>query len=66
MDYIWLAFFLFLGVFMLLKPELLWKVENLLTVKGGEPTEFYLSVMRLTGIFAMFCSIVILIHIVLG
>ncbi|HZK33493.1 MAG TPA: DUF6199 family natural product biosynthesis protein [Tissierellaceae bacterium] len=38
-----------LGLVMLLKPQLLWKIENFLTTKGGEPSDFYLSMMVLGG-----------------
>jgi len=39
-----------LGLMMLLKPQLLWKIENFLTTKGGEPSDFYLFMMALGGI----------------
>ena len=40
------------------KPELLWKIEHLFSVKGGEPTDFYLSMMRIGGvIFAVIAVI---------
>ena len=38
-------------VLMLLNPRLLWKIENCLSVKGGEPADFYLGSMRLFGLF---------------
>ena len=38
-----------IGVFMIWKPEILWKIENFLSVKGGEPTEFYLAMQRVGG-----------------
>ena len=37
-----LLFLLILGILMLFKPELLWKIEHMFTVKNGEPTELYL------------------------
>ena len=39
-----------LGVLMFWKPEILWKIEHLFSVKGGEPTDFYLSMMRIGGV----------------
>ena len=50
MEYLGLILLFVLGVLMFLKPELLWKLEHLFSVKGGEPTDFYLAMMRLGGI----------------
>lgn len=54
MDYLWPLVLLILGVFMLCYPKTLWKMENLLTVKNGEPTELYLLLMRIGGVFLFF------------
>ena len=51
MYYIWIVVLIILGLAMLLKPEILWKIENIFTVKNGEPTDLYLTLMRLGGIF---------------
>lgn len=61
MDYIWVAVLILLGFAMLLKPEILWKIENIFTVKNGEPTELYLTLMRLGGIFFIGASIIVLV-----
>ena len=45
-----LAALFVLGVLMFWKPELLWKIEHLFSVKGGEPTDFYLSKTRIGGV----------------
>ena len=50
MKYVSLAALFVLGVLMFWKPELLWKIEHLFSVKGGEPTDFYLSMMRIGGV----------------
>ena len=50
MEYAGLIALFVLGVLMLIKPQWLWKLEHLLSVKGGEPTDFYLSMMRLGGV----------------
>lgn len=43
-----------LGVLMLAKPRLLWRISTLLTVKGGEPTEAYMAATRVGGaLFAL-------------
>ncbi len=63
MDSIWILVLLVLGLFMLIKPEWLWKIENCLTVKGGEPSDFYLASMRIGGVFFSVCAIGILIYV---
>lgn len=61
MDYIWIVVLLLLGFAMLLKPEILWKIEHIFTVKNGEPTDLYLTLMRLGGIFFIGAGIMVLI-----
>lgn len=65
MDYLWPLVLLILGVFMLCYPKTLWKMENLLTVKNGEPTELYLLLMRIGGVFFILCSVGIVIYLFL-
>lgn len=65
MDYLWPLVLLILGVFMLCYPKTLWKIENLLTVKNGEPTELYLLLMRIGGVFFILCSVGIVIYLFL-
>ena len=40
---------------MIFKPELLWKIEHFFSVKGGEPTDLYLGLMRVAGVFFFYC-----------
>ena len=61
MDYIWIVVLLLLGFAMLLKPEILWKIEHIFTVKNGEPTDLYLTLMRLGGISFIGAGIIVLI-----
>ena len=61
MDYIWIVVLLLLGFAMLLKSEILWKIEHIFTVKNGEPTDLYLTLMRLGGIFFIGAGIIVLI-----
>ena len=46
MDYIWVILLIVLGSAMLIKPEILWRLEHMLTVKNGEPTELHLALTR--------------------
>lgn len=50
MKYLGLIALFLLGILMLWKPEWLWKIEHLFSVKGGEPTDFYLTKMRIGGV----------------
>ena len=50
---------------MLFKPELLWKIEHMFTVKNGEPTELYLAFMRVGGVFFLIASVVMLVYVAL-
>ena len=59
MDYIWAVVLLALGLAMLFKPKLLWKIEQLFTVRGGEPTELYLVLMRIGGLFFTAASVIV-------
>ena len=55
-----------LSCLMIGKPEWLWKLDHMFTVKGGEPTEFYLTVMRLFGTLLLVCWVILLIWLVLN
>ena len=59
MDYIWVVLLLALGLAMLFKPKLLWKIEHLFTVRGGEPTELYLAIMRTGGLFFTAAGVIV-------
>lgn len=62
MDYLWVLVLLILGACMICCPQILWKIENLFTVKNGEPTELYLALMRICGVFFIICSVVVIIY----
>ena len=51
-----------LGAFMIFKTELLWKIETFLTVKNGEPTDFYLAMNRLAGLVLIIAGVVMIIY----
>ncbi len=42
---------------MMLVPEKMWKLEHLFSVKGGEPTEAYINMTRLSGVVLFLLSI---------
>ena len=54
---------LIMGIINLTKPELAWKLKHLLTVRDGEPTEYFLVSARISGVvlvafsvFVLFCA----------
>ena len=58
MDYIWLILLFILGTAMLINPEWLWKIEHILTVRDGEPSELYMALMRIGGLIFIIISII--------
>ena len=58
MEWVWPVALVFLGVMMLVKPELLWRIEHVFTVKGGEPTQAYLAFMRIGGVVFIAAAII--------
>ena len=58
MEFLVTIFLFLIGLAMLLKPELIWKLDHFLSVKGGEPTELYIALTRLSGVFFMGVGVV--------
>ena len=52
-----LAFLFGMGLLMILKPDLVWRLDHFFTVKGGEPTEWYLGITRVGGLFFLLLSL---------
>jgi len=50
MEYVYIVLLLAFGAVMVIKPDLLWKLDHLFTVKNGEPTDFYLAFTRICGV----------------
>lgn len=55
---LWLILLAALGLAMLLIPQYLWKLEHIFSVKNGEPSEIYLSAMRLGGVVFIIAAII--------
>jgi len=58
MTYVLCVLCIILGVVLIRKPDLFWEIEHYFSVKGGEPTSFYLELKRIVGI-AVICGGVI-------
>ena len=47
-----------LGVLMVARPKWLWKLEHWWDTVGGEPSDWYLTIMRVTGTLTLiFCGL---------
>ena len=55
-----------LGIMMISIPEKLWKLEHFLSVKNGEPSEFYIVMMRIGGVVFTSISVILSLGFVLG
>ncbi len=64
MDFLWVIVLAALGIAMIAKPELLWKIEHIFTVKNGEPTDLYITIMRIGGALFLLAAIGIGIYLV--
>ena len=60
MKYLYLLLLIILSIFMIFKPTLLWEIEHFLSVKNGEPTDLYITLMRIGGTFFLISSIVMI------
>lgn len=61
MEWLYPLLLFLLGLFMVAKPEILWKLEHFLTVKDGEPSDLYLALTRIGGALIMIISIILLV-----
>ena len=50
---------LVLGLLMLIRPDIAWKIEHLLSVKNGEATDWYLAITRLIGFACLFVAVIL-------
>ncbi len=50
-----------LGLLMVGKPEVAWDIQHAFSVKNGEPTDYYLRMTRVKGIFYIIAAIVIIV-----
>ncbi len=48
-----------LGMLMLIKPDLWWKIRHFLDVKDGEPTEISLMVTRILGVSYIIIAVIL-------
>ena len=49
------------GLWFLRAPDMVWELQHLLSVKDGEPTDFYLLSTRISGVILIIVGIVLLI-----
>ena len=51
-----MIFMFVFGVISVVKPEWMWKLKYFLDVKNGEPTEFFITFTRISGVFCILFS----------
>ena len=64
MGYMGLIFLYVLSILMIIKPKLLWKIENIFTV-NGEPTDFYITFLRINGVLLLIGAVIVTIYLLL-
>ena len=50
--------FLMMGLLQMVKPYIWWSIETFMTLKQGEPSDFYLIVIRIRGFVSIIISFV--------
>lgn len=65
MGYMGLIFLYVLSILMIIKPKLLWKIENIFTVRNGEPTDFYITFLRINGVLLLIGAVIVTIYLLL-
>ena len=65
MGYMGLIFLYVLSILMIIKPKLLWKIENIFTVKNGEPTDFYITFLQINGVLLLIGAVIVTIYLLL-
>lgn len=58
MTFILIVFCIVGGIALIKKPDMLWELEHFLSVKHGEPTDFYLVYKRIIGVLLLCGGIV--------
>ncbi|MCI9507017.1 MAG: hypothetical protein HFF62_10610 [Oscillospiraceae bacterium] len=58
--YLSAATILALGMLMIAKPRLFWKIEHIFSVKGGEPTAFYIAFTQFCGASFIVVTVIVL------
>lgn len=54
-----------LGLLMLIKPEVVWKIEHFLSVHNGEPTDWYIAIVRIIGLGFIFIAVFVIVMFIL-
>ena len=65
MGYMGLIFLYVLSILMIITPKLLWKIENIFTVKNGEPTDFYITFLQINGVLLLIGAVIVTICLLL-
>ena len=58
MTYILCVICIILGLALIRKPDLFLEIEHYFSVRGGEPTNFYLVIRRIIGISVVYGGVI--------
>lgn len=58
MPYVLVVVLISSGVSMIVKPEIWRRIEHWFSVRGGEPTDAYLFLQRVCGVFIIIVAVV--------
>ncbi len=50
--------FLLLGIFFVAAPETVWQIKHMFTVQNGEPTNFAIWEIRISGVLLLIVAVV--------
>ncbi|MBT1160687.1 MULTISPECIES: DUF6199 family natural product biosynthesis protein [Bifidobacterium] len=48
-----------IGIVCLFAPNTMWRIEHVLSVRGGEPTDFYITMTRIGGVVALAAAVIL-------
>lgn len=59
MNYIYNVILIIFGLFFIINPRFMWRLEQIIMLKSGEPSKLYIGLMRIGGIGLIIASIVL-------
>ena len=63
MGFVYGIIFIIIGLVLIFKPIVTWKIQSFLFVKNGEPTGFYYIVARTAGVLAVAAGVLVMIYV---
>ncbi len=51
-----------MGIILLFKPTVIWKIQSSIFLKNGEPSMLYFIVARVAGVFAVAVGVLVMLY----